>query len=367
MSSIVYGGLDVHKDTIAFCIINTGSGEILEDKLPNDPDRLAKAVRNWKKLGELHLCYEASGAGFVIKRLMDKLGVHCEVIAPSLIPKAPGDRVKTDKRDARKLANLYRAGLLKSVRVPDPEEETVRTLVRLHDQVTKDMTRVKNRVTKYLGSLGHYFRNGDTWTQKHQAWLKGVPLDEIQRMIVDTHLKQLAEFGNQRKIIDQKIAELAQSERYQEGVARLVCFRGIDVYSAMLLLTEIGDAQRFGRAPHLMSYFGLVPREVSSGGTHHRGKITKAGSSRARWVLTEAAWCQIRKPGSSMRAMKVRESQPAEVVAIAEKAEKRLHSKFWSVALRKDRRTAAIAVAREMTGFIWAILRVEIRAEKAAA
>lgn len=360
MSSIVYGGLDVHKKSISAYLICTETGEIVSEEVPNEQERLLRAVHRWSKLGELRLCYEASGAGFVIKRWLDAAGVHCEVIAPSLIPKAPGDRVKTDKRDARKLAALYRAGLLRPVRVPDHEEETVRGLVRLREDMTRDMTRTKNRILKYLATLGFYYTEGKNWTQKHRAWLRGLSLDPVQRLIVDTHLEELDALDSRRQGIDRRIEEIAQSEPYRQKVQRLTSLRGIGLYSAMVLITEIGDARRFAKAPQLMSYFGLVPREDSSADSRRTGGITKAGSSRGRWILTQAAWNQMSRPGSCERLRKHWRSQPAAVVAIAKKAEKRLHDKFWKVLSRKDRKTAVTAVAREMVGFVWAILTLEV-------
>src|SRR5512146_1305979 len=153
--SIIYGGLDVHKRSVSVYLLNTSTGEVVQDEVANDHDRLLSAAKRWARLGEVRLCYEASGAGFVIKRWLCEIGVHCEVIAPSLIPKAPGERVKTDKRDARKLATLYRAGLLQPVRMPGKEEETVRALVRLREQIGADLTRGKNRLLKYWRTLGH--------------------------------------------------------------------------------------------------------------------------------------------------------------------------------------------------------------------
>jgi transposase len=330
---------------------------VINEQLPNDRAKVLKAVRRWReKLGELRLCYEASGAGFVLKRWLDEIGVHCEVVAPSLVPKGPGERVKTDRRDARRLATTYRAGLLQTVRVPSPEEETVRAVVRLRDELTRDMTRAKNRALKYLGSLGCYYREGRNWTQQHRAWLAKLPLEPIQRLVLETHLAQLDSLVERRQGVDRRIAEIAESAPYRVKVQRLMSLKGIGLYTAMVILTEVGDARRFPKAPHLMSYFGLVPREASSGPKRQTGSITKAGNSRVRWVLTEAAWNQMRRVGSCARLKKHWQTQPDEVVAIAKKAERRLHDKFWKVANRKERRTAAIAVARELSGFIWALL-----------
>ncbi len=191
MSSIVYGGLDVHRNSIVAHLVQSETGEILTDEVANDHQQLLRAARRWSKLGELHLCYEASAAGFVIKRWLDDIGIRCDVIAPSLIPRAPGDHVKTDKRDARKLAMLNRSGLLRAVRVPALEEETVRALLRLREQLTQDITRSKNRILKYLRALGHDYRQGNNWTSKHRAWMAELALPPVQRLILQAHLEQL--------------------------------------------------------------------------------------------------------------------------------------------------------------------------------
>ncbi len=360
MSSIVYGALDVHNESFQAELIKPDTGEFISEKLPNDRQRLLRSAQRWSKLGELRLCYEAGSAGYVIQRWLTEAGFHCEVIAPSLVPKAPGDRTKTDKRDARNLAMLYRAGLLHVVHVPTPEEETVRAVVRVHDQLTKDMTRVENRITRYLGTLGHFYPERRKWTQKHRAWLRALPLDPLQELIVQTHLEELDTLVARRQVIDRKIEEIASTEPYRENVGRLMCLKGIKVISAMGLLVTTGDAHRFAGAPQLMSYYGLVPREDSSGDTRRTGRITKAGSSHARGILGEASWNQTRKPGNCKRLKKHWQTQPEAVVRIAKKAERRLHDKFWKIALRKDRRTAVTAVAREMAGFVWAILTVEV-------
>ncbi len=360
MCSIVYGGLDVHQKSITVHLICSDTGEIHTEEVPNEQARFLRAVNRWSKLGELRLCYEASGAGFVIKRWLDAVGVHCDVIAPSLIPKAPGDHIKTDKRDARRLANMYRAGELHAVRVPTHEEETVRAIVRLRQDITQDMTRTKNRILKYLATLGLRYSEGkNNWTRQHRAWLSSLSLKPLQRLILNSHLDELDALVSRREGIDRQIVAIAETEPYKQMVQRLISLRGVGVYSAMVLVTEIGDAKRFAKAPQLMSYFGLVPKELSSGGRRRTGAITKAGSSRVRWILTEAAWNQAAKPGGCERLRKQWQTQPAAVVTIARKAEKRLHEKFWKMLARKDRKTAVTAVAREMTGFIWALLTME--------
>ena len=354
MSSIVYGALDVHKESLVAELLKPETGERISDQLPNDRQRLVRAAQRWSKLGELRLCYEAGSAGYVIQRWLSEAGFHCEVIAPSLVPKAPGERVKTDRRDARNLVKLYAAGLLRPVHIPSPEDEAVRALVRLRQDLTRDMTRAKNRIIKYLATLGYHYREGKTWTQKHRVWLRALPLDVVQELILRTHLEQLDALLEQRQAISLKIEEIASSEAYREKVGRLMCLRSVDVQSAMGLLMEVIDPHRFATAPQLMSFFGLVPKEHSSGDSHQRGGITKTGRSRARWILGQAAWNQRTKPGNCQRLKKHWKTQPEAIVRIAKKAERRLYDKFWKIALRKDRKTAVTAVAREMAGFVWA-------------
>ncbi len=391
MASIVYGGLDVHKASITVELIVADTGEVLREEVANDRERFLRAAKRWTKLGEVRLCYEASAAGYVLRRWVDELdaqlrkqraqgaqgaqgapgeqdkaAISCEVIAPSLIPKCPGDRVKTDRRDAHRLATLYKGGQLKAVRVPSQEEETVRALVRLITSLTQDATRAKNRVTKYLRTLDFVYPLKSTWTDKHRAWIRDLPLGAIERLVVDSHLDSLDSLVGRKALLERRLETIARTEAYWPRVERLRSLRGIELYSAMVLLCEIGDARRFGRASELMSYFGLVPSEDSTGERQRRGPITKAGNSRARWILGEAAWNARFRCGTSRRLKKHWQTQPDKVVAIAKKAERRLHDKYWKIAVRKDPRIAATAVAREMAGFVWALLTLEPEQEPAS-
>jgi len=358
MCSIAYGGLDVHKDRISACLIHSGTGEMFTDQVPNEQVEVVRAVKQWSKLGELRLCYEAGACGYVLYRWLEKVGIDCEVIAPSLIPRAPGDRVKTDRRDARQLARLYAAGLLKAVRKPSEEEEAVRAVVRLREQLTTDVVRQKNRVVKYLRAQGVVYRGGKAWTKRYWAWVRGVELPEKGRYIVDTLLEELEKQQALQARVGGRIEEIAKTEPYAGMVERLKCLRGIGTITAMVVVSEAGDMQRFGHAGQLMSYFGLVPREHSSGSQRKTGGITKSGSARVRGVMIEAGWHQ-RWPTDKVpkRLKKQWESQSKEVVAIAQKARERLNRTFRRIAVRRNPQIAVTAVAREMTGFVWAILR----------
>lgn len=356
MGSVVYGGLDVHKESISACLINRETGAIVQDQVPNDPAQLLRAVRRWQKLGELRLCYEASGAGYVIKRWLDGEGIACEVIAPSKIPHAPGERIKTDRRDARKLAQLYAAGLLSPVRTPSQAEEQVRAIVRLRDEITRDMTRIKNRIVKHLGRLHIRFEGGRNWTQKHRRWLQKLGLDPAEALILNIHLNTLDHLESQRQELDQKIAVIAEEPTYRESPTPPVLAwdptlqrDGVAYrdrrYCTLRQCAPTDELLRVGTAR------GQQRRHPSSGG------ITKTGNSRGRWILGQAAWNQSRRPGSG-RLRKHWRTQAPELVAIARRAEKRLHQKFWRIAARKERTIAATAVARELAGFVWAILSV---------
>ncbi|GAB4506467.1 MAG: IS110 family transposase [Anaerolineales bacterium] len=360
MSIVYYGGLDVHQKTIVAFFFCPETGDCWEEGVPNDRVHLLRAVSRWRRRGELRVCYEASGAGFVLKRWLDEVDVPCDVVASAFIPRGPGDRVKTDRRDARNLAQLYAAGLLRTVRVPSEEEETVRALVRHRDDLTRDMTRMKNRILKFLGLLGLRYTEGKNWTKRHRQWLHDLHLGTLQGIVLQDHLANLEELERQRAEVDRKIAEIAEMPPYREPVQRLMCLRGIALYSAMAIVTELGDATRFRGASAVMSYLGLVPREHSSGDRRRNGGITKVGNRRGRWVLIEAARNQSRPPARNARLQKQRKTQPEAVVALAVKAEERLHRKFWKIAVRKDRNTAAVAVAREMAGFVWALMTMEV-------
>lgn len=356
MASIAYVGLDVHKESINACLLKLDTGEVIEKTLDNEKQAVLRVVRDWAKQEDLRVCYEASGAGFVLKRWLDDVGISCDVIAPSLIPKAPGDHVKTDKRDARRLAIQHAAGALKSVRVPSEEEEAVRAVMRLRADITKEIVAAKNRVIKYLRTLGHVYGGKSNWTVKHREWIDGLELDKLQKVVIASYLRALDEATERKAEVDEQIAQIAESGPYRDRVDALRCLKGLDVYSAMALLSEIGDIRRFGKPGQLMSYLGLVPREYSSGKKRRTGSITKSGNAQGRWILIEAGWNQVRTDRASARAKKQWGGQSEEVVAIAQKAHKRLHEKYWKIAIRKERNIAVTAVARELAGFVWAIL-----------
>jgi transposase len=302
----------------------------------------------------------------VLHRWLKDLGIQCSVIAPSLIPVQPGNRIKTDKRDARKLARLYKAGELTAVHIPSEEEESMRSLVRCRETLVKEVVQSKNYVLKFLRLRGLAFHGSKSnWTQKHWGWLKGLAFEGADREVFAEYLALLEYKLGRLAALNQRLEEVARSDRYREAVGRLCCLRGIAVKNAMGLLAETIDFGRFGSPRRLMAYYGIIPQEDTSGPNRRQGGITKTGNARCRRIMIEAAWHYQHKPGLS-QALKERQlGQPPAVVAHSWKAQHRLHKKFWRIAVRKERQKAVVAVARELAGFIWAIMTDHFEGPKA--
>lgn len=359
MKSIAYVGMDVHQDSIEVLGAAQEGDEVLFSfRLANNEAAIKSQFIKLARHYRLLCCYEASSCGYVLYRWLKGMKIDCLVVAPSLIPQKPGDRIKTDKRDALKLALLCRAGVLTAVHVPSEEEERVRSLVRCRTTSGQDVRRFKQRLLKYLAGKNLIYRDGNNWTLRHWRYLKGLHFEGIEEIIYAQYLGQL-EYGLCRlKELDLNIETVAKSAAYAQAVGLLCCLRGIATLTAMILLTEVSDFKRFAKAPHLMSYFGLVSSQYSSGKSIHLGAITKAGNSRCRWALMESAWHYKHKPAISARLKKAWRGQPEKATAIAWKAQQRLYKKFWGIARRKDDRKAVVAVARELVGFIWALMQL---------
>lgn len=359
MNQCTYVGLDVHLDSITAAVLDADSKAPQVVKLSGDLMQTRRLFRRLAKKGPVRACYEASGAGFVLQRVLAADGFPCEVIAPSLIPRKPGDRRKTDRLDAVNLVRLYRSGHLTLVHVPSREQEALRRLIRLRYEYLRYTTGTKNRISGMLRNHGLVFREGKTtWTKTHRRWLARTrdELDGAMRTALATELEHLEYLETQRGVLDDEITRYAQAPPYRTNVEALCCLRGIKTLSAMSLLAEIGDIRRFKSPTALMAYFGLVPSERSSGERERRGPITKAGNTHCRRVLVEAAWNNRHRSGADLILRRRRHGQPPEVVAIAIKAQHRLYKKFWRLDHRKHRHVAITAVARELCGFVWAVL-----------
>ena len=284
--------------------------------------------------------------------------VSCQVIAPALVPRKPGDRVKTNRRDARKLVELLRAGLLTEVRPPTPEEEAVRDLCRARDDARADLQRCRHRLGKLLLRRGLHF-SGRNWTRAHRQWVDGLTwVHEAERVVVEDYWLAIDQVEARLIELDARLMDIAQTEPYREPVAWLRCFRGIDTLTAILILAELHDFRRFQSPRALMAYLGLVPGEDSTGEKHRRGRITRTGNALVRRLLVETAWHYQHRPAVGVALARRRKGQPARVIAVADKAQQRLCRRFRKLAAEhKPPPKIAVAVARELAGFLWAALQ----------
>ena len=353
-----YVGMDVHKGSIAISV--RGPSRMRESRtIPNEERAIHRWARRMKREapGPIRCAYEAGPCGYALQRQLVEKGIECQVIAPSLIPRKPGERIKTDRRDASKLAELFEGGLLTEVHPPTPEAEAVRDLSRAREDAMEDRQRARHRLSKFLLRRGLIYR-GRAWRKAHDEWLRGLRLDHpADQSIFDAYCLALDQTEERVRILDAELEAWAQSEPYAEPVAHLRCFHGIDTTTAMTLVTEIHDVRRFRRPRQLMAYLGLVPSEHSSGDRQHRGGITKTGNAHVRRVLVETAWHyrHVPRPGAPLRRR--REGQPAPVIALAERAHQRLARRYRRLSARgKPQNQVVVAVARELVGYLWATL-----------
>jgi transposase len=334
--SIIYLGLDVHKDSITLAILPSGARTPTRvERLPNDLAKLKRLLDRLARDGELRACYEASGAGYVLQRAMRDWGYACEVIAPSLIPQRAGVRRKHDKREPCELARLYRAGELTPVRIPTEAEERVRDVVRCRETFQGEILTSRHYILKFLARRGFVFREGTNSCTPHRRWLEHLtseisPLAPADRLVFREYHALLAYKLQRRDELDGQIEQLALTPALAGAVARLQCFRGISLHGAMVLVTEIVDRRRFERPGQLAAYLGLVSREYSSGDRERKGSITKAGNSHCRHVLVQAAWTYHYRPHLSVEIRRRQQGQPPALVAHAWKAQQRLHRRSTS-------------------------------------
>lgn len=353
-------GIDLHQDSVTVAVLpERGDACRRIDEMVNEPARLRRYFERIAKEGPVRACYEASGCGFVLQRAMASWGMECEVIAPSQIPRRSGDRVKTDRRDAEKLARLYRAGELVAVRVPSPAEERVRSLVRCRGALTREILSSRHYVLKLLQARGQRLRDAKNWTQAFWTWLRSLELEDEDALTLGLYVELLEHKLALRQRVDTRLEQIAEQPAWKEPVARLRCLRGIDTLSALTLATEIGDARRFASPRQLMAWIGLNVSERSSGGSERRGGITKAGNVHCRRVLVEAAWHYRHPPRLGKQLTERQDGQPEAVRLHAMRAQRRLYRRFQALEPRMHSSKAVTAVARELTGFVWALLRGE--------
>ena len=369
MNSITFVGMDVHKATITVAVAR--DWREVEDlgTILNTPEAVAKLVKKLGPIETLSFCYEAGPTGYGIYRQIVGLGGKCMVVASSLIPEKPGDRIKTDRRDARKLARLLRAGELTPVWVPDEEHEAFRQLIRAREVFKDDAARKKHQIGKFLLINGiHQPTVMRAWTEKHMQWLAGLEFKfEAQKMVLTKYLRSLQDAEEVLKELELAIEDAAKDSKLLPIIQALQSLRGVAVVTAATIVAEAGDLTRFRSARQLMAYSGLIPSEGSSGERTRRGSITRTGNTRLRRVIVEAAWHYRHSPRVGVRLKRRQEGLPEVVKAIAWKAQHRLNKKYHrSIARGKAAQVTVVAVARELLGFVWGIAQETSRLEQAA-
>jgi transposase len=354
---IRYLGLDVHKATIAVAIAEEAGAPASYGTIPNDAAAIRKLmVRLGHEQVELRVAYEAGPTGYALHRQLAKMGIDCLVAAPSLIPKRAGDKVKTDRRDALKLARLLRSGDLTPVWVPDEAHEALRNLVRARADAKADQLRAKHRLSKLLLRQGCWPPMGvRNWTQRYVAWLRQLEFEHLpDRVVFADYLAEVTAAGERIQRLEAALHQCAQSSSQVAVIRALQAFRGIGFLSAVTLVAETGDVRRFRTAPQFMAYVGVVPSESSSGGKQQRGPITKTGNTLLRHVLGEAAHHARHAPRISGTLRRRQTDLPREIVELAWRAQLRLHTRYRHLSLRIGTLKALTAIARELAGFIWA-------------
>lgn len=360
-NSITYVAMDTHKKDHTVALHYPGHEEIVRFTVRNTAREITKMTKKVIKqaAGAVEFCYEAGVCGFVLKRRIEAHGCHCAVIAPSLIPRKPGDRIKTDRRDALKLMTLFQAGLLTEVHAPDPQQEAARELTRCRQAAQENLKRVRHQLLKFLTRHGYLYSDGSHWTGKHLKWLRALEFEEtLLQDVFDNYFTEMQHCIQRLSSLDNQVETLAKSESYQEIVGLLRCFHGIDTLSAITIITEIFDFGRFSSPGELMSYLGLTCSEFSSGEKQRRGPITRAGNKRVRRILVEVSW-HYRHPCNISKALRERrKDQPQWVIDIADRAGQRLRKRYRHLThCGKMPCKVTVAIARELAGFIWSVFK----------
>jgi len=361
ISTIV--GLDVHKDTLVAAVLKPNADMVSEQfTVENKPENVRRMLDRFVPRKPVTFVYEAGPCGFELQRQMEESGFKCVVISPSHTPVRPGDRVKTDRRDAIKLARLYRAGELTVIRIPTREEEAARDLVRIREDILQDQLRARHRLLKFLLRQGRVWRETKAWTLAHRAWVSAQRYDQpYTQETHDAYLRNLNDIEAHLASLTKRVLDLAEEKRYRRLVTCLCGLRGIDTLSAVTLAVEAQEFGRFEDARHFMGYAGLGICEDSTGKRVRRFGLTKKGNAHIRRILGEAAW-SYRSNGAGKPLLERRRRCPDDIQRMAKEAQERLHRKFWKLVKRgKPTQVAGMAVARELAGFVWAIANASMK------
>jgi transposase len=362
--------MDAHKNSIKLALLQPEPAAVVEWTEDTTPEAIRRLARKLQRLapGEVRCCYEAGPTGYALQRQLWAAGVSCTVIAPSLTPVKPGVRIKTDRRDARKLAELFRAGLLTEVHPPSEADEALRDLCRCRDDVRVDLLRARHRLNKFLLRRHSIYRQTKHhWGSRHIAWLEQLRFDDpMSQATFDSYWLAVQQLAERLRQLDARLAEFGAQEPYRDPVAWLRCFKGIDTVTAVCLVAELHDFRRFRSARQLAAYVGLVPSEDSSGERERRGSITKSGNRHVRRLLVEASWHHRHRPALSAPLRARREGQPARVLAIADRAQERLAARYRRMTgVGKIHPRTIVAMARELCGYLWAVLHPAAPATRA--
>jgi len=349
-------GLDVHKATIAVAVAEDSGAPVLFGTIVNEPKAVRKMVSRLGRDARLVAAYEAGPTGYDLHRQLVELHIEAIVVAPSLTPTRPGDRVKTDNRDALSLARLLRSGDLTSVWVPDREHEALRDLVRVREDAKAALLRARHHLSKFLLRQGIHAPRGGSWGQRHHQWLNQLTLPILAHQLVFADYLGAERAAEERvHRLERAIRDSIEQSPLLPLVAALQCLRGIAFLSAAILAVEVGDFRRFSSAPQFMAYSGLVPSEHSSGASRRRGHITHTGNAQLRHVLVQAAHNARFRPSREGAIRQRIEGLPPDLVHLSYSAQQRLHHRYWHLQRRLGTAKAVTAVARELAGFVWAV------------